>query len=616
MLNLGYTTALPTYDYIVVGSGPGGGPLAARLALAGYKVLLLDAGDDEGTGLIQEVPLLSLQSAEFQAQEWDYYVQHYDNQTFQETDSKMVWQLSDGEKYVGLNPPAGAKPLGIWYPRAGTLGGCARHNVMVTITPQNSDWENIMSITGDQSWNPDTMRQFWELLQDNLYLPNNTSGHGFNGWLETSLADANLFLSDNRSSNAIRAAATVVGSRANNLDSTLNEWLTGDVNNDSSTRDFTEGIYRAPEAVANAVNADGSRKYHLDVCLESFVTKIRFDQSNPALPKAIGVDFLSGQSIYHADPRSGNASVPVPGSVNATREVIISTGTFNTPQVLKLSGIGPAAELKQFGIPVVVDLPGVGVNLKDRYETSVVGQSTTGTDLFDGCTLLQTPNDPCLLRWQDNHTSPGIYSSNGVAYGIPKKSSVASADTADLLISGIPGNFFGYFPGYAEKTFGDTLHWAFIVLKAHSRNSAGTVTLASNNPRDTPNIHFRSYQDGGDEDIQAVYEGMQFARQIFANLSLLDDTFTEVVPGANVQTEQELKDFIKRESWGHHACCTAKIGADSDPMAVLDSKFRVRGTAGLRVVDASAFPEIPGYFIASAIYMISEKAAATILADA
>jgi choline dehydrogenase len=87
-------------------------------------------------------------------------------------------------------------------------------------------------------------------------------------------------------------------------------------------------------------------------------------------------------------------------------------------------------------------------------------------------------------------------------------------------------------------------------------------------------------------------------------------------PGADCQTDDQLREFIKNEAWGHHASCTCKIGDDDDPLAVLDSRFRVRKTEGLRVVDASVFPKIPGYFIVTAIYMISEKASDVIIEDA
>ena len=91
--------------------------------------------------------------------------------------------------------------------------------------------------------------------------------------------------------------------------------------------------------------------------------------------------------------------------------------------------------------------------------------------------------------------------------------------------------------------------------------------------------------------------------------------FEEIVPGPAYQTDDDVRDFVRNEAWGHHASCTCPIGADDDPMAVLDSKLRVRGTAGLRVVDASVFPKIPGFFIVVPIYMVSEKATDEILAD-
>ena len=151
------------------------------------------------------------------------------------------------------------------------------------------------------------------------------------------------------------------------------------------------GLYQVPLAMANSVrnspqnfvpdtanatNSDDSRKYHLDISLNALVTKVRFAQ-NGTTPTAVGVDFLDSQSLYRADPRSASASPTGSGSVNATREVILSTGALNTPQLLKLSGVGPAAELQKFIIPVIVDLPGVGNNLQDRYESTILVETST-----------------------------------------------------------------------------------------------------------------------------------------------------------------------------------------------------------------------------------------------
>ncbi len=622
-------------------------------------MLLIDAGDDQGNSILQQVPALQLQSTQDPAQRWDYFVHHYADNTRQEKDSKFVWRTPDGGTFVntpGVNtaPPAGSTPLGILYPRAGTLGGCAGHNAMITIYPHKSDWANIASITGDSSWAPDNMRTYFERLERNRYLPNGIVGHGFDGWLETSLTDLDLVVEDRKLISLVVAAATAMGKSLLGIIVTtvtgLGEVLTQDINADTPSRDQQQDLYQVPLTVGdtsvkrtgprdfimdtvNAVNSDGSRKFVLDISLNTLVTKVRFDTSG-STPKAVGVDFLTGNSLYRADPRSGGAPAGTPGSVNASREVILSAGAFNTPQLLKLSGVGPADELKSLSIPVLVDLPGVGTNLQDRYETSLVGKTTSDFVVTSKCTFLRTQPDPCLVQYQTallpkgpGLLSKGIYTSNGIAVAMVRKSSAAAAtDPPDLLISGAPAFFSGYYPGYDKFGLSDARHWAWIVLKAHSRNNAGTVKLRSTDPRDTPIINFNYFDTGttaggADElDLQAVYEAMQFSRKIFDVLVPLDGAFTEVWPdplsSVNASTEAGMKDFIRNEAWGHHASCTCPIGADGDPNAVLDSKFRVRGTTGLRVVDASVFPKIPGFYIAVPIYMISEKAADSILADA
>jgi choline dehydrogenase len=204
--------------------------------------------------------------------------------------------------------------------------------------------------------------------------------------------------------------------------------------------------------------------------------------------------------------------------------------------------------------------------------------------------------------------------------GIVKKSSVAEGDP-DLFLAGAPALFTGYYQGYSNVSLWDDRHWVWVVLKAHSGNNAGSVTLRSKDPRDMPVINFNSFDTGvtaggaHEKDLQAMVEGMELAREIIKNVIPLDGYFREVWPGELVRGDG-LKDFIQNEAWGHHACCTAKIGADGDKKAVLDSRFRVRGVKNLRVVDASVFPKIPGFYIAVPIYMISEKAAEVILEDA
>lgn len=485
------------------------------------------------------------------------------------------------------------------------------------------------------------MRKYFERLERNRYLPSSLTGHGYNGWLTTSLTQLTLVVEDQKLLSLVIAAATAAGKsllgKLLNTVTGLGEVLLRDLNNDSPGRDQETGPYQVPLAVdipeykrtgprefvvntANAVNSDGSRKYHLDIQLNTLVTNVNFDTSS-AKPKATGVEYLRGQSLYRADPRSGKATVNSSGTAKANREVILAAGAFNTPQLLKLSGVGPKQELNKWGINPVLDLPGVGINLQDRYETSVVGESPINFTLTEKCTFMATQPDPCLEQWQNNAINKGTYTTNGIAIAVLRNSSTSDGDP-DLLVSGAPAYFKGYYPNYSYEGLKESNHWAWITLKARARNNAGTVELRSKDPRDTPVINFNSFDtgttegDADEKDLQAVVDAMKFSRNIFDSVVPLDGDFHEVWPGPEVDTDDKLKDFIKREAWGHHACCTAPIGSDDDDKAVLDSDFRVRGADGLRVVDASVFPKIPGWYIALPIYIVSEKAADVIIADA
>ncbi|ORY68950.1 choline dehydrogenase [Pseudomassariella vexata] len=130
-----------------------------------------------------------------------------------------------------------------------------------------------------------------------------------------------------------------------------------------------------------------------------------------------------------------------------------------------------------------------------------------------------------------------------------------------------------------------------------------------------PKITFNSFYEGASSredaynDLQAIYEGVEFGIKAFEKMTPLDGNITRVWPPEEVSSEEDLKQWIQDEAWGHHASCSCQIGADDDPMAVLDGQFRVRGVDGLRVVDASVFPKLPGTFPALPLYMVSEKAA-------
>jgi choline dehydrogenase-like flavoprotein len=182
----------------------------------------------------------------------------------------------------------------------------------------------------------------------------------------------------------------------------------------------------------------------------------------------------------------------------------------------------------------------------------------------------------------------------------------------------LPIRFEGYYSGFSEqlRRHNDYLTWA--VLKAHTRNRAGTVTLRSRNPLDMPLVNFHYFEEGNDAaggDLHAIVEAIRFVRRMTAPLIADGLIAEELAPGPAVHTTEALADYVRNTAWGHHASCSCPIGPAANG-GVLDSALRVHGTQGLRVVDASAFPRIPGFFVASAVYMLAEKAADTILHDA
>ncbi|KAF2729105.1 alcohol oxidase [Polyplosphaeria fusca] len=624
-MNAGNEGMLDEYEYVVVGSGPGGSPVASRLALQGHSVLLIDAGQDFSGDLHYEIPVMHIFASEYKPMRWYYYVNHLSDMERQKKDPKMTYKLPDGTHYTGLAPPEGAEPLGILYPRSAALGGCAAHNGMITIIPNDADWSYMQSITGDDSWDPKKMKGYYKKAEKCEYIPNDLVSHGYDGWMTTTLTPLYLVVQDLKVLSLVVAAASAMG---RTLVSGLLRTVTGLANilaNDINSANFGADsdlmqLYQIPLFMHSGNYTRGgprefvvqaASKSRLDVSLNTFVTNVTWDLSGDH-PKATGVNFIQGTGVYSADERT--KSQHKPGSVKATKEVILAAGAFNTPQLLKLSGVGPRDELDKFSIPVVKELPGVGTNLQDRYEVGVAGQTDSDFSLLKDCTFLEG-DDPCYKQWSEDALT-GPYSTNGIALGILRRSKVAEGDDADIFMSGFPGLFKGYRENYAEIAIEERNWWTWLTLKAHSRNNAGNVTLKSNSPFDMPLINFNSFDVGGQEDLAAIREGIEFGRRAFKDLIPLDGSFTEHWPGTNVTSDEDLDEFAATEAWGHHACCTAPIGGDDDKMAVLDSKFRVRGVDSLRVVDASVFNKIPGYYISLPIYMISEKAADVILEDA
>lgn len=624
------------FDYIIVGSGAGGGPLAANLARVGFKVLLLEAGgdpcstDDMGR-MMYEVPIFHGLSTEYPPCAWNYFVRHYSDAARQAKDSKVV--KVDGDPRV-------------WYPRAGTLGGCTAHNAMITVVPQDDDWNAIAAITGDTSWRAEKMRGYFERLENCRYVGapgtvrgeiqgtlstiaglltgkedwrDRVHGHGFGGWLSTCEADPALVLKDRE---LIRL---LLNSVRQTLIEHIGEPLVGvetrlDPNDSRNSDSSPEGLVFTPLAVDQG-KRNGPREYllrimkqypsNLTILKNVLATRVLFEGR-----RAIGVEMIEQAHVYRADPDANPVTAPRT-QVRARREVVLSAGAFNTPQLLMLSGVGPREQLAKFGIEEVVNLPGVGSNLQDRYEVTVVSTFARDFALLGGATF--APPDPKPDAYMEEWTNKGcgVYASNGALIGIIRRSS-KELKNPDLYIFGLPGTFRGYQPGYSKLFEYHHNRFTWAILKARTSNT-GRVELQSAQPWDTPAINFQYFGDGArehDPDLDAVVAGVGFVRDMNSRLAKDGLILDEETPGPNHSTPEQLREFIRNEAWGHHASCTCPIGADNDDRAVLDSRFRVRGTDNLRVVDASVFPKIPGYFIVSAIYMVSEKASEVIQQDA
>ncbi|KAK6991904.1 choline dehydrogenase [Favolaschia claudopus] len=547
------------YDFVVVGAGAGGGPLAARLAENGFSVLVVDAGHDV-VNVNTTIPFYFSRAVEDPQLELNY--------TYNE--------FSPGAKF----PRDGA-----WYPRARGLGGSTIHNALINnIALTGHDFDNIAAMFNDSTWSNENMRQYFKKIEHNLYLNQSDPDHGFHGWLKTNVNPtsvlANPMFADPQLIDIATTLATS-GAPIDDLNSVVNDAAIGAAN-PSYTIDESHNRSSVHDRLVDVEAASSSGKGKLDFMLDTLATKVLLCDGEK--PKAYGVEIARGAALAVAGNFKGKEKILKTESVRVRYEVIVSAGVFQSPQLVNHDEVANIWTLKQ------------------------------NHSLFAGCTVLSDPKqDPCLEYWiESDHQN--LYSFGAALTMIMLKSSPAQPQP-DMMLYWAPAFFRGFVPGFADEVA--EIHNALtaIALKAHA-STRGVVQLTGNHPQDPLHIEKRHFEAGvsGKQDIAAIREAIKVARGIVGHPNISQHVEMQAFPQGGDGSDEDIDDHIMQHVFGHHACCTNPMGQEEDPHAVLDGDFQVRGVDGLRVVDISSWPNVPGWFVTTTTYMISEKAADVIIA--
>lgn len=325
-------------------------------------------------------------------------------------------------------------------------------------------------------------------------------------------------------------------------------------------------------SAADAYLKPALKRRNLTVQTMAQVSRVLFEGT-----RATGVEYQRGGMLQQAK----------------AREVILCGGAVNSPQLLMLSGVGPAAHLAGHGIDVVADLPGVGQNLQDHPASGASYGCTLPITLINGEKL------PALYTYLRHKRGP-LTSNVAEALAFIRTRDDAPAPDIELLFA--PA-FFNYHGFRSPKGHGFTL--GAILLRPKSR---GQITLRSADPFDRPRIEPRYFTEP--DDLALMVEGVKMARRVLNAAPFDQYRGIEVYPGPDLTTDAQIGEYVLREFQSlYHPVGTCKMGPEGDPMAVVDAELRVRGVDGLRVVDASIMPTVPGGHTVAPTIMIGEKAA-------
>jgi choline dehydrogenase len=527
-------------DYVIVGAGSAGCALAYRLSEDGKNtVLVLEYGGTDYGPLIQMPAAFSI-PMNMRAYDWGY--------------------RTDPEPHLGGRRLA--------TPRGKVLGGSSSINGMVFVRGHPEDF-NQWEEAGARGWAfKDVLPYFRRMETSHL------NGSGEEGWRGK---DGPLHVTRGTMTNPLYKAFTEAGAEAGYP-------LTADYNGSKQEgfgpMEMTVWKGRRWSA-ANAYLRPALKRTNVTLRTGARAERILFDGR-----RAIGVEFR----------RWGRVE-----TVSARKEVIVAASAINSPQLLMLSGIGPAQELREHGIEVVANRPGVGAGLQDHLEVYVQQACTRPITLNAHLGLFARAR--IGLEWLTFGTGLGATNHFEACAFIRSRAGVRYPD---FQLHFLPAAV--RYDGRAAAT----AHGFQVHIGPMRSPSRGRVRLRSSDPKTPPSILF-NYMSAK-EDWQDFRAAIRMTREIFAQPAFADFRGPEIAPGSSAQSDEALDDFIRENvESAFHPCGTCRMGAVDDVNAVVDPECRVNGTHALRVVDSSIFPEITNGNLNAPTIMAGEKAADMIL---
>ena len=463
-------------------------------------------------------------------------------------------------------PQAAMKGRRMYWPRGRLLGGSSSVNAMVYMRGQPADYDHWRQL-GNAGWSYADVLPYFKKAERNERLRDDF--HGSDGPLNVAERPYTNPLSD------------VFVEAAEQAGLPFNPDFNGASQLGCGLFQVTQKDGRRWSAATAYLHPAAARK-NLTVLTKAQATRVIVENGCAA-----GVEYARGRRKYVA---------------RAAQEVVLAGGAINSPQLLLLSGVGPAGELRSLGLQVTVDLPGVGKNLQDHLNVNIVQRAKRGTTLDGKSRGLSSIG--VALEYLLYRTGPGT--SNIAEAGAFAVGDLGAA-TPDIQYHFIPAQVVDHARTILDGD-GVTLHAC--CLRPHSR---GEIRLASTDPLQVPVID-PNYL-AADYDLKVLLAGLRLGREILAAPAFTPWLEEERIPGPGVRSSADLEDFIRATAeTEYHPVGTCKMG--SDAMAVVDETLRVRGVERLRVIDASVMPAIVSGNTNAPVIMIAEKGAEMMLAAA